>query len=175
MQIIVVLVLLFVLTGATAAEGTKGLNEDERLELNIYRARFPQIEAERSAAQGCDAACVAYRDYRVAYYTRQTTLGEHEIAVFAWQLKASGLLLWLVTSIAMLGVVFAGYQLWMGTRPRRKMDQSVDLEISLQRIRVQSSVIGLSVLAISVAFFLIFVQTVYRVNVLPVAPIEQAK
>jgi hypothetical protein len=167
MQIIVVLVLLFVLTGATAAEGAKGLTEDEHLELSIYRARFPQIEAERSAAQGCDAACVAYRDYRVAYYKRLTTLGEHEIAVFAWQLKASGVMLWLVTSIAM--------QLWMGTRPRRKMDQSVDLEISLQRIRLQSSVIGISVLAISVAFFLIFVQTVYRVNVLPIAPIEQAK
>lgn len=175
MQVFAILILLLAFGSANSKESLTPLSEDERLELNIYRARLPQIEAEVTRRQECDSACMAHREYLVAFYKRQTALGNHEIAAFEWQLKASRILLGLVALISCLGVTFAGYQLWIGTRPRRKIDQSVDIEISIQRIRLQSSVIGISVLAISVAFFLVFVQNVYHITFAPTAITQDSK
>jgi hypothetical protein len=94
-------------------------------------------------------------------------------APFVWQAKASEILIWVVVIVCLSGVVFSGYQLWRATSPKTFDGSTVkadgdplatNVELSWQNVRVTSSVIGLVVLVISVAYLYLFLKEVYRID-----------
>lgn len=104
-------------------------------------------------------------DYSKNYYAYLVKRADSNIAQLDWQRSASEKLLWVVVFVVFSGVGFSGYQLWRSTRAGHSPGEAT-LELEAQRIRVTSSVVGVVVLAISMAFFYFFLVEVYRIRVL---------
>ena len=87
-----------------------------------------------------------------------------------WQARASEILIWVVVIVCLSGVVFSGYQLWRATAPTPSGATPTALgettvEASWQNVRITSSVIGLVVLVISVAYLYLFLKEVYDIKI----------
>ena len=85
------------------------------------------------------------------------------IAAFQTARIASNVVLALVVLVVVAGIAFAGFQLWTsvsvaGVQPTN------DLEISASKVRVTSSVVGVVVLIISLAFLYIYTKEIYGVS-----------
>jgi hypothetical protein len=143
------------------------ITQNEKLELEIYRS----------------ASSAAYQEHLANYYRQQTQLGDLIVRVFNWQLLAANVVLALVVFLATSGIALSVYQLWvsgrlaqLAQRQRRSkagedhpgnvgLDQHSSLEVSSDKLRLQTSLVGLLVLIVSGAFLLLFVREVYRINV----------
>jgi hypothetical protein len=112
----------------------------------------------------------AQTQYWLARYQHEQDLMSASKATLEWQLFASNVLLWVVILVAAAGVVYSGLQLAIAAKTGKQRDTS--LEISAQRVRVTSSVVGIIVLALSIAFLLIFVDEVYQIRPLEPATVS---
>lgn len=171
MQMILLLSLL--LFGNAFAQVEKAASQAtvEKLELEIYRKRFAEIEAaQQQVTTAPQDAQVhqAYSNYLTEFFKQEVELRQRTIAVLEWQLAAANWILGLVVVATLAGLVFSGYQLWHGTRPRAKGMPSVEMEVSAQRVRLQSSVVGIVVLIISSLLLLLFLREVYQIT--PISP-----
>jgi hypothetical protein len=104
----------------------------------------------------------------VAWFDYQNELMRYNQSLLGWQLFASDVLLWVVVIVAGAGVIYSGLQLASAARSGRQRETT--LEISAQRVRITSSVVGILVLAISFVFLMIFVQQVYQIKAMALQP-----
>jgi hypothetical protein len=120
------------------------------------------------------------------YYYEEFLRKRAEIQLdgFYWQRRTSEILVWIVVTVCLSGIIFSGFQLWRslnsaglhhhnGSRePDLPLDTTID--ISLQRFKLTSSVVGLAVLLISVAYLFLFLTHVYKINIIDdVAPARE--
>ena len=79
----------------------------------------------------------------------------------------------LVVGITISGVAMAALQLFMSYKLAQSghADLAKDIELSIQKDRIafKSSVIGLAILVISLAFFVVYVKWIYSIQEVPVA------
>lgn len=163
--------LTLVLALLSGSVGAQPLDNEERLELEIYRLRFAQLQATSSTPPVSPILVAAQEAYSIKWHEQESRLREQQIAVHEWQRAASSVVLVLVTLTVIAGIAFSGYQLWNGTRPRRRLAESnLEVDLAKQKVRLQSSVIGLFVLVISAGFLLLFLRDVYRIDVVDTAP-----
>jgi hypothetical protein len=96
-----------------------------------------------------------------------TDFGIRKSAYLNQQLQTA-VLMWMVVAITLSGVVLAGVQLVAGYKlavlGKAAFEQGGKLSIEQSRISIGSSVTGLLVLAISLAFFTVFVYKVYFIK-----------
>lgn len=84
---------------------------------------------------------------------------------FDQQVHDDNIMLWMVVIITIIGVILAGLQLYtsymlaMAGKVKGSQDSSVTIEAG--KIAVKSSITGLLILAMSFAFFCVFVVEVY--------------
>jgi hypothetical protein len=88
-------------------------------------------------------------------------------------------MLWMVVGITISGVILAGLQLFAGYRLAlvgvKGLEPSGDLTIEPKKIAINSTVTGVLILSISLAFFYVFVKYVYLIKELPIpAPNSEA-
>jgi hypothetical protein len=92
---------------------------------------------------------------------------------FARQYYAGPIILWMVVIITLSGVLLAAAQLYMafsiweiqGESPKRpEMSQTTDLRINREAIAFRSSVTGVTILFISLGFFIVFIKYVYMIT-----------
>jgi hypothetical protein len=145
-------------------------SEDEKQQMldNCKRAY------DELAAKADSKGYAAWQDYKEYYYrTYQHDLAESQLNAFKWQATASKILIWVVVIVCLSGVVFSGYQLWRATAPgpvgggadgKTADPLATNVELSWQNVRVTSSVIGLVVLVISVAYLYLFLKEVYHIE-----------
>lgn len=113
----------------------------------------------------------AFDKYQVQYYAflgQQTTVA---IENFRWQQRASEILMWTVLAVVFCGLAFSGYQLYHATRLGKDTPAS-EIEIGADRLRITSSIVGLVVLFMSIAFLYLFLIEVYRIK--PVNMLQQS-
>jgi len=76
--------------------------------------------------------------------------------------------LWMVVAITMSGVVMSGLQLLLSYRlalsGRDEFDKDIEISIQKDRIALKSSVVGLVILVISLAFFVVYVKWIYTIT-----------
>jgi hypothetical protein len=129
-----------------------------------------------------------------ALLQHRIALMKHDEAIYEWQRSASTVLLWVVVAVVAAGLCFSGYQLVVvmelarrravrelrtgrapapaapdaGTPaapvPAPAPDMSSQVGISAQGLQVTSSVVGVTVLVISIAFLYLFVREVYTIK-----------
>ncbi len=110
-----------------------------------------------------------YAEALTAQYDEQIALLKATAELYRWQNFASTVMMWTAVAVVLAGLLFAGYQLYFSVKLDRKMDG--ELELSAQRLKVTSSVVGVVILAMSIAFVLIFVDKVYTITSAPPAGI----
>lgn len=122
---------------------------------NLPRVDWKKIDQTVGPAQPPSTPAVstrlqkAYEDY-VVFALQQRT------AAFAWHMAASRMIFWMVFGLVVVGVVFSAFQFW-----RSKAFDTQEVDISLQGLKVRSQFLGVVTLAISVAFFYLYLKTVY--------------
>lgn len=101
--------------------------------------------------------------YHKKYYEHLEKKLDINLSGFEWQQKAANYLMFLVVIVVLTGLVFSGYQIWKASRIK-DFGESSSIELSVQKIKITSSVVGIIVLTISIAFFYLFLIEVYRVK-----------
>jgi|GEM_PF-2148949 hypothetical protein len=79
--------------------------------------------------------------------------------------------LWLVVAITLSGVTLAGLQLFMSFRlaAQNRLDFAKDSQVTIEtgKISLRSSITGVLILALSLAFFIIYVIYIYSIREVP--------
>lgn len=83
---------------------------------------------------------------------------QHRRASFEWSLTASEIMFFMVLVMVLAGLVFAAIQF------RSSAPTPTDLEISTTGLKVSSSVLGVVILAMSMAFFYVYTRYVYPIQ-----------
>jgi len=160
-------------------------------DVAAYRAAIFHLEREnselRAKLQERDSARgKSYDAYEVAYYEQLRKLGQRHIAIYEWQDRASDWVLFLTVVVALAGIGFSGYQLWLGTRvavnamaaaPRPAPGSAlepgaspspqghvIDLVVEASKLQLKTSAIGLAVLIISCLYLYFFLTNVYKID-----------
>ena len=107
--------------------------------------------ADSEARADCLAAVRENYRYNVAAL-------QHRRASFEWSLTASEIMFFMVLVMVLAGLVFAAIQF------RSSAPTPTDLEISTTGLKVSSSVLGVVILAMSMAFFYVYTRYVYPIQ-----------
>lgn len=119
----------------------------------------PELLGEEGTA-ALRQALKAYYDYRVTGY-------QHRQRVFAWQLLSSRIIFVLVIFLVLVGVYFSWLQFraaLKGGTPFADRPQDTSFEASTTGLKVSSPVLGVIILALSLAFFYLYLLYVYPIN-----------
>lgn len=155
------------------------------LSAQIYQLRFDEVRAELQNCQQLVADCrrprTAVEDaYARRYYEQEAELREVEIAVYRWQITAANVILILVVLLTLAAIVFCAYQLWRSSRFSKLPPNLVDVELSVSRLKFQTSLIGVVVLIASYGFLIVFTREIYQLRAVdhavsrPAAPSSSA-
>jgi sterol desaturase/sphingolipid hydroxylase (fatty acid hydroxylase superfamily) len=91
--------------------------------------------------------------------------------IYANQLHQNSVIMWMVVAITLSGVILAGIQLWATYRLAQAGKGTIadggEVMIEQNRLVVRSSVVGVVILALSFAFFAVYVLFVYRITDMP--------
>jgi len=90
---------------------------------------------------------------------------EHRARVFAWQHFSTRVIFFVVLGLVVVGVVFAWLQFRRGMKePPAAGQPDHELELSAKGIKVSSPVLGVVILALSLAFFYLYLVYVYPIT-----------
>ena len=108
---------------------------------------------------------------------------QHRRRVFDWQHTSSIIIFWVVIIIVFIGLIFSGIQFYISMQSSlagKKIKHALaegqtetvasspaevaEFEASLQGIKVKSSVLGIIILGISLAFFYLYLAHVYPIS-----------
>ncbi|MCC7180850.1 MAG: hypothetical protein IT177_20895 [Acidobacteria bacterium] len=114
------------------------------------------------ASNGCEQADPATRSecleaVRENYRYVKAAL-DHRRASFEWSLTASKIMFVVVLSLVFSGLLFAAAQF------RRGMRATTEVEFSVSGIKMRSPVLGVVILAVSMAFFYLYARYVYPIQ-----------
>lgn len=139
---------------AAASEPTR---EQLQLQLDIMRKYIEELEqrAKAAATDSDSTVAKAYRAAQLKQYESIITQTDIINQSFYEHRSILRISLALVALVVIAGVIFSGLQLWQSLKVA-SAPLANDLEISLTKIRLTSSVIGVMVLGISLAFFYVF-------------------
>jgi hypothetical protein len=91
--------------------------------------------------------------------------------IYANQMFQNSVVLWMVVVITVSGVILAGIQLWatyrLALEGKGAIAEGGEATIEHGKLVVRSSVVGIIILALSFAFFAVYVLYVYRITDLP--------
>lgn len=117
-----------------------------------------------------------YQKLYDSYYTKNL---EHRWNTFNWQYHSGIVIFWVIIFIVISGIVFSGIQFYFTLKQlkiKEKLlsqniqnlssdtDNKNEIEISLQGIKLNSSILGVIILVISIAFFYLYLVYVYPIK-----------
>ncbi len=135
------------------------------LQLSIMRDYIDKLEQQaKGPSENVDAEVLkAYRQAQLKQYESLITQSDLINQAFYEQRIILRISIALVALVVISGVFFSAVQLWQSLRVAGAALSS-DLEISASKVRLTSSVIGVVVLVISLAFFYIFFSTNLKIE-----------
>jgi hypothetical protein len=162
-------------TNPPAGSADEGVDFNHALELLKQQGEVPPPELP-TAGRGAVTSLpyISTDEMRAelgrALYDGYVASLEHNRRVFEWQLRSSRIIFWVVLGLVLIGLIFSGLQFWKAFRARRPIsktesrDMQTELEISTRGVRVSSSVLGVIILVISLAFLYLFLVHVYPIE-----------
>jgi hypothetical protein len=148
----------------SAAEPESGRVESLRLEstpssaLALQPSEIPEKYLDEAGEASVKASIKAFFDYRTQGF-------EHRREVFAWQLLSSKIIFVIVVALVVVGIYFSWLQFRQGLRrPPGESETSTTFEASTTGIKITSPVLGVIILAISLAFFYLYLAYVYPIQ-----------
>jgi hypothetical protein len=111
------------------------------------------------------------REYNIARYQYEIESLKYKKERYAWHGEASTKIFWVVIAIVASGIIFSGIQFYASFQQTIGATSSVKLSTS--GVEVNSSVLGVIILVISIAFFYLYLTYVYPIDD-PDVTVEQA-
>jgi hypothetical protein len=147
-------------------------------QIDILKDQIKGLQKENadlknSASTSSQALYDAWAQLKKKEYAYYGQLMDSNVKTFRAQQIASYVVLFLVFVVVSAGIVFSGFQLWKGVTTG--VQQDTNLEVSASSVRVTSSVVGIIVLAISLAFLFIYAHEVYHIKELGTTNTDQAQ
>lgn len=147
---------LTALTGGCQDAGSPSIEQCIRDHVGRTTVSIPQIE---NVEQFC---------WRMLTDQAQVQRTHATARIYEDQIFQNHLMLYMVVFITLSGVILAGVQLWTSYKlaelGKGATDDGSDFTFKPGDIAVKSSVVGVAILAISLAFFSIFVTEVYKLT-----------
>jgi hypothetical protein len=111
-----------------------------------------------------------YVEAKKKEYDYQIGLMQFNLEAFNAQTPQTYVVMALVILVVVAGLLLSAYQLWKSVHVAGVQTNS-ELELSAKNVRVTSSIVGIVILVISIAFLYIYVHEVYRLRfAVPPAP-----
>jgi hypothetical protein len=148
----VILPLLSITSSAWSAIDWSQAKEDASA-ASLCAESTPAVVTETT--QPVDPRAAAYDQYYVEAL-------RHRSAVFAWQASASKFVFGMVMILVLSGLVFSAVQFYISMH-RGTDGASNEVELSMQSVKVRSQFLGVVTLAMSLAFFYLYVSRVYPI------------
>lgn len=161
------LVLLVVMSSMpTYAGGLIGDIISSTIDVPILpEATSSQQAVDPAVAKAANEALIAYyQTYKMSLRAYEAERAQSSEAI-RWQMTTARIVFTLVILIVASGVAFCWAQFWLS---RRTTDSHsvADVELSATGVKVSSPVLGVVVLALSLAFFYLYLQFVYPIHVI---------
>jgi hypothetical protein len=170
-----IVILIGQVSSAFCEDSGQPTPEQLKLQISIMEDQIKALSDEnkqfRERAEIMDQKVYdAYLDLKRSEFDYYKQLMGVNLEVFHVQKTASYVVLFLVFIVVTSGVLYSGFQLWKSVSVAGVQATS-DMEISAAKVRVTSSVVGIIVLAISLAFLFIYTREVYTIKSLqPIKP-----
>lgn len=174
--------LLFALAANARAQAQVDIKKPD---ASVAPMRDFMEEFESTLAQDSSALNLQ-KKYSAARIEFAISSLQHRRRVFDWQHASSIIIFWVVIIIVFIGLIFSGIQFYIsmqsslaGKKKRRAKNalaesqsettesqpaEVAEFEASLQGIKVKSSVLGIIILGISLAFFYLYLAHVYPIS-----------
>lgn len=110
-----------------------------------------------------------YQEYQISRYDEQIMLSHQRLSVLQWQEFASNVMLWVVVLVVASGVGLSALQLWHSMQFNKDLSVN-NVQLDVKGLKITSSVVGIVILGMSIAFVLIFVKNIYTITPLDLAP-----
>lgn len=149
------------------------------LSSQIYQQRFEEVKAELAACRQTVATCQqpktsAEAAYTQRYYVQEAEMRDVELAIYRWQITAANVVLGLMSLLTVAAICFCGYQLWRSQRLSKVPPAQIEIEVSVSKLKMQTSLVGIAVLVAAYGFLLVFTREVYQLRVIERAPVAGA-
>ena len=128
---------------------------------------FPDAPDRSTMSEETSAA---YQDALRAYFSYRKRGYEHRSTVFAWQSLSTQIIFFVVLVLVFAGIYFAAMQFHAGMRRRGvsnhipSQTDETEISLSLREFKVRSPVLGVIILALSLAFFYLYLVHVYPIR-----------
>jgi hypothetical protein len=99
-----------------------------------------------------------------AYFAYRQLGYEHRMSVFRWQHASSIAIFLVVLGLVSLGMYFAWVQFHRAGMGKTESAEDSEIELSIQKVRVRSSVLGVLILSLSLGFFYLYLAFVYPIH-----------
>ncbi len=106
-----------------------------------------------------------YDEALVAFYNYQISGFQHRREVFSWQHYSTIIIFFVVIFLVLAGLYFS----WLQFRKGMKAEgdgalPETEVELSVSNVKVRSSVVGIVILVVSLAFFYLYLVYIYPIN-----------
>ena len=135
--------------------------EQLQTQIAILQDQVGKLKAQ--LAQRDSALYAKYIEAKKKEYDYQTKLMDLNIETFQTQWLQTYTVMALVIIVVIAGVSFAAFQLWKSVNIAGVQLNS-ELEMSAKSVRITSSIVGVVVLVISIAFLYIYTHEVYQLR-----------
>ncbi len=149
-----------------------GKEKPRQVETPVAPVPSPSVpKEEKEISTDVVPIVTPQNQYEKSFYAHMNDSLIHRKRVFEWQLFSSKLLFFTVLLLVIIGIYFSWLQFRRGiNRDNEKQSESetrTELEISTSGFKVKSSILGVIILIISLAFFYLYLAHVYPIDVVP--------
>jgi hypothetical protein len=128
----------------------------------------PAVPSSEQMASDAETSKALQESVR-AHFRFDTDSYKHAADVYRWQHTSSIIIFWVVVVLVLSGLILAILQFSIAMQAqlahsRLKPDANTTFEASLKGLKVSSSVIGLLILGMSMAFFGLYIKFVYPIQ-----------
>ena len=154
---------------AQPAKEPEPTREQLQTQISILLDQIKALQATNATTQATSidpdlhSAYVEAKKKEYEYLTKVMALNIEAFNAQRWSAYA---ILFLVVVVVISGISFSGFQLWKSISVAG-VQTSNELELSASKVRITSSVVGIVVLTISLAFLYIYTMQVYQIRILP--------
>jgi hypothetical protein len=166
---IVLLLLSTIQMHTQPAQEPEPTREQLQTQISILLDQIKTLETVNPSTQRASTdpdLRAAYVEAKKKEYEYITKVMELNVEAFNAQRWSAYAILFLVVVVVISGISFSGFQLWKSISVAGVQTNN-ELELSASKVRITSSVVGIVVLTISLAFLYIYTMQVYQIRILP--------
>lgn len=158
-----VVICLICLAAMTPAKGQPQVLQPTPATATLWQAVDHSQHSQLAISPNQDVGTAQNNRFHLAVIENRIAAMKYERDVFEWQLLSSKVIFYLVVFLVVVGVAFAAVQFSVGIR-HHAAAESDEAELTLRGLKIRSQYLGVITLIVSLAFFFLYLRTVYPIT-----------